>query len=125
MLSLKLTDFMQIQHWFVDYQKKSRNYEMPPEYAQIWGIYDNDKLVGYFITVAHKTGIVEINQGYLSKEARHKKNQYIAMSLLEKTVKQYGMTKVVLGTNRAVGSYQRFMRNMGYSLVRAEFSKTL
>ena|SRR5258708_39976952 len=123
MIYLKPVAFGEIQHWFVDYQKKSKNYEMPPEEAELIGIYRSEELIGYFITVCYDSGTIEINQGYLKSEARHKNLSRIAMGLLETLVKEKGFNKIYLATNRAVGSYQSFMKNMGYSLVRAEFSK--
>lgn len=123
MIQLRPVDFMQIQHWFVDYQKKSKNFELPPEEAQMLGIYRGSELIGYFITLTYQDGTVEINQGYLKKEARHKNLSKIAMSLLEQLVKQNGYRKITLGTNRAVGSYIRFMRSMGFGIERAIFSK--
>ena len=123
MLKLKQVRFIDIQHWFVDYQKKSKNYEMPPEASEFWGIYRNEELIGYFITVAYKSGQVEINQGYLKPEARHKNLSRISLQLLENLVKQAGYKELMLATNRAVGSYQKFMRNCGFSLTKAVFSK--
>lgn len=123
MLQLKPTDFMDIQHWFVDYQKKSKNFQMPPDEAQILGIYQDNELVGYFILVLYLNKTVEINQGYLKPEARHKALNKQALSLLENVVKKAGYSRLVLGTNRAVGSYQKFMRDCGFALVRAEFAK--
>jgi GNAT superfamily N-acetyltransferase len=125
MIRLAPVDFLKIQHWFVDYQKKSKNYEMPPEEAEILGIYKAEELIGYFIVVCYKSGLVEINQGYLKPDARHKLYSRVAMELLEKLVKDKGFNRIQLATNRAVGSYQRFMRNLGFSLVRAEFAKEL
>lgn len=126
MIQLRPTDFLSIQHWFVDYQKKSKNYEMPPENAELLGIYRGEDLIGYFILVAYKEqGIVEINQGYLKPEARHKNLYKISMELLEKVTKQSGYKKIMLGTNRAVGSYIRFMKSMNYSLEKAIFGKVI
>ena len=123
MIHLKPVNFLEIQKWFVDYQKKSKNYDMPPEQAGLLGIYKDDELIGYFITVCYKNGTVEINQGYLKPEARHKTYSRIAMELLETAVKNKGFKRISLATNRAVGSYQRFMKSLGFNLVRAEFSK--
>lgn len=123
MIKLLPVDFSKIQSWFTDYQKKSRNFEMPPEEAELLGIYRGEELIGYFITVCYETGLVEINQGYLKPEARHKNLSKIAMKLLEQLVKSKGYKKIALSTNRAVGSYIRFMRSMDYSIEKAIFSK--
>ena len=124
MITLAPVDFLKIQHWFVDYQKKSKNFEMPPDHGQILGIYKGEELIGYFILVCYKEQrVVEINQGYLKPEARHKLYSRIAMKLLEDLVKKNQYKRIVLATNRAVGSYQKFMRDCGFGLIRAEFAK--
>jgi hypothetical protein len=123
MLFLKPVEFNLIQQWFVDYQKRSKNFEMPPDKAEILGIYKNEELIGYFICVCYETGVVEINQGYLKQEARHKAYNKLSMRLLEELVKKQGFKRIALATNRAVGSYQKFMRECGFELTRAEFSK--
>lgn len=123
MLSLKPINFLSIQPWFKDFQKRSKCTELPPKGHEILGIYRGEELIGYFIIVCYTSGVVEINQGYLKPEARHKNLSKISMRLLEDLAKQKGFKKIMLGTNRAVGSYQSFMRKMGYNLVRAIFSK--
>ncbi len=123
MIQLKLINFADIQQWGVDYQKKSKNFELIPDEAEIWGIYKDTELIGYFATIAYSSGVVEINQGYLKPEARNKKFNYIALNLLEKLAKDKGFKRLVLATNRAVGSYQKFMRDCGFELTRAEFAK--
>ena len=124
MISLKPVDFLTIQKYFVDYQKKSKNYEMPPDQAELVGIYRGEELIGYFITVIYKPQmILEINQGYLKPEARHKNLSKISMSLLEDIARKVGIKKIMLGTNRAVGSYIRFMKSMNYNIERAIFAK--
>jgi hypothetical protein len=123
MLSLKPVQFLDIQQWFCDYQKKSKNYDMPPEEAHLVGIYRGTELIGYFIVVPYKNGTLEINQGYLKPEARHKNLSKISMGLLEEQAKKIGITKIALTTNRAVGSYIRFMHSMNYNIEKAIFSK--
>lgn len=123
MIALKAVQFSDIQNWIYDYRKKSKNYEVLPEEGEVLGIFKNDELIGYFILVCYDDGSVEINQGYLKPDARHKTYSRVSMELLEKLAKEKGYKKINLATNRAVGSYQRFMRNLGFSLVRAEFSK--
>ncbi len=124
MIELKAVDFSQIQSWFVDYQKKSKNYEMPPDEAELIGIYRGQELIGYFITVCSE-GELEINQGYLKPESRHKNLSRISMELLEKEAKRNGIKKIILCTKRAVGSYIHFMRNMGFNIETAIFSKEI
>lgn len=124
MIKLAPVDFLTIQPFRVDYQKKSKNYEPIPDYAELIGIYRSEELIGYFIITNYENGI-NIDQGYLKPEARHKNLSKIAMGLLEKAVKQSGKKMIVLSTNRAVSSYQTFMKNMGYNLVKATFSKVI
>lgn len=125
MIKLAPVEFSNIQHWFVDYQKKSKNFEMPPEGSEYIGIYKGEELLGYFITTGYDNEVVNINQGYLKPEARHKNLSRISMELLEQGIKKAGYKKIVLGTNRAVGSYIQFMRKMGFSIERAIFSKAV
>ncbi len=122
MITLAPVEFSKIQTWFVDYQKKSKNYEMPPETSELVGIYRQDKLIGYFIVMGVQQTL-EINQGYLCPEARHKNISKISMELLEKQAKNNGFKEIVLATNRAVGYYIRFMKSMDYNISRAIFSK--
>lgn len=123
MIHIKPVQFMAIQKWFVDYQKKSKNYEMPPNEAELLGIFKGEELIGYFIAVGYTNGIIEINQGYLKPEARHKLYSRVAMKLFEDLAKKAGYKEIVLATNRAVGSYQRFMNQCGFNLARAIFKK--
>ena len=125
MIHLKPIDFPAIQQWVTDYRNKSKNWEVIPEEAELIGIFRSEEMIGYFACICYDEGVVEINQGYLKPDARHKAYSRISMELLEKLVKEKGFTKIQLATNRAVGSYQRFMSKMGYSLVRAEFAKAV
>ena len=125
MIRLAPVDFLKIHQWFVDFQKKSKNFEMPPDEGELIGIYRGEELIGYFITVLYTDGTLEINQGYLKPEARHKNLSKISVGLLEESAKKLGVKKIMLGTNRAVGSYIRFMRTMGFSIERAIFSKEI
>ncbi len=125
MITLAPVDFLAIQSWFVDYQKKSKNFEMPPNEAELVGIYRGQELIGYFITLCYADKTLEINQGYLKPEARHKNLSKISMQLLEEEAKKNGIKRISLGTNRAVGSYIQFMRNMDYHITRAIFEKEL
>lgn len=125
MIRLAPVDFLSIQKWFVDYQKKSKNFEMPPEHGEMLGIFRGEELIGYFIVVPYINKTLEINQGYLKPEARHKNLSRISMQLLEEKAKAVGIKKIILGTNRAVGSYIQFMRSMNYHVERAIFGKEL
>lgn len=128
MIELRPTSFDKIQNWFVDYQKKSKNYEMPSDTAELLGIFRGEELIGYFIYslyVLDEKRILEINQGYLCPASRHKNLSKISMQLLENKAKEANISKVILATNRAVGSYIQFMKGMGYEIEKAIFSKTV
>lgn len=126
MLELKPTDFYSVQHWFVDFQKKSKGYEIPPEDAVILGIFDDAKLVGYYVLVEYKEEkVLEVNQGYLSKEARHQNLSPLCMSLLEDRAKELGYKKIMLQAQRSIQSYIKFMDRMGYRADRVIFSKEI
>lgn len=125
MLSLKPVDFTLIAQWMQDYQRKSRNYEMPPDDADSIGIYRGEELIGYFLVITYDKVTLEINQGYLKQEARHKNLSAISMKLLEELAKKAGYKKIALCTGRAVNSYIKFMAGMGYGLTKAIFEKDL
>ncbi len=125
MIELKPVDFLSIQSWFVDFQKKSKNYEIPPEEAELIGIYRGKELIGYFITLGYDFKDMVILQGYLRKEDRHKNISKIAMKLLEDKIKGIGYKKIILQTQRAAGSYIKFMKNLGFDIKQATFEKEL
>lgn len=125
MITLKPCNSQDILPFLTDFKKKARYYEVPPEQAESLGIYKNNELIGYFIITCYSDDTMVINQGYLKPEVRHKSYSKIAMSLLEILAKKNGLLKVKLATTRAVGSYQKFMRDMGYALTSAEFTKEL
>lgn len=125
MISLQPVNWLQIAPWAVDYQKKSKNFEMIPEEAELTGIYRGDTLIGYFATLGYNYEVLAILQGYLRKEDRHKNISRIAMELLEQKVKEAGYKKIILETHRAVGSYIQFMARMGFELKKAEFEKVV
>lgn len=125
MIELHPVDFTDIQHWFVDFQKKSKNFEMIPDKAELTGIYRGEILIGYFATIGYDYKNLVILQGYLRKEDRHKNISRIAIQLLEQKVKQAGYTKILLQTHRAISSYVKFMCKLGFELKKAEFEKQL
>lgn len=125
-MELRPTPFEAIQHWFVDFQKKSKCFEIPPDEASILGIYDGDSLVGYYVLYGYPDeGTLEVQQGYLSKEVRHKGLSPLCMSLLEDKAREAGYSKIVLQTNRSINAYIKFMDGMGYSADKVIFSKEL
>jgi hypothetical protein len=124
MIFLKPTGFYDIQHWFVDFQKKSHNFEMPPEDATILGIYSGLDLIGYFILVQYGAEL-EINQGYLKPGARHKRYSYRAMQLLQEEAKRYGYKKITLKASRTLKAYTEFMKQMGFKPESIIYSKDI
>jgi hypothetical protein len=112
--------------WLEDFKSKAKHYEDPPQNAELLGIYRGSELIGYFIVVGYTEDMsLEINQGYLKREARHKNLNVISMKLLEDLAKKAGYKKVILATSRAVSSYVKFMDGMGYEVTRALFSKDI
>lgn len=126
MLELKVVDFLTVQKFFVDFQKHSKCFELPPEVTEYIGVYDQSKLIGYFALVAYNDGDLEVNQGYLVKDARHIKNlSQQCMQLLEQKAKEIGFKKIVLQTQSRFRSYLKFMSGMGYKPNRLIFSKEI
>lgn len=124
MLSLIPIDRILISKWLVDFQKKAKTFELPPEDSTILGIYSDFILVGYFVLVEYKTeGILEINQGYLLKEARHKHFDIDAMHLLEQAAKNVGYKQISLKVSRSFRAYKQFIQALGYKQVSIIFSK--
>jgi GNAT superfamily N-acetyltransferase len=124
MLKLKPVDFTDISKYFVDFQKHSKFYEMPPEQGRILGIFDyENKLIGYFILLVFKDQTVWIEQGYLTKEARHKGYPKKAMKLLEERIKKAGLKIIKLQTVSRFKSYLNFAQDLGYKPERIVFSK--
>lgn len=122
-LELRLVDFMQIQHYFVDFQKKSKCYEMPPDHAEFLGAFKDNKLVGYLIICGYDNKYVEINQGYLLKEARHSNLGPQYLKLLEDICKKTGYKKIVFNASRSLGAYLEYAKQSGYKPERIIFSK--
>ena len=123
MLSLRPVDFYSIQHWFVDFQKKSKCYELPPDEAELSGVYQNEKLIGYFITIGYNYTDLVILQGYLAPEVRHENISNKAMNILEERAKEAGYKRIVIETQRSHKSYIKFMKSMGYGVIKTIFSK--
>lgn len=124
MLELRPVEFNEISRFFVDFQKKSHVFELPPEEARFAGIYDGPTLVGYFVLVEYGTE-VEINQGYLRPGARHRRYSYEAMRILEEKLKNKGYKQIVLNASRSLGAYQKFMKELGYKPESITFCKEI
>ncbi len=125
MIELAPVDFYTIQHLFVDFQKKSKCFEMPPDTAQFIGAYANNKLVGYFVIQGYENVDVEINQGYLLPQYRHLKLYKEFMELLENKCKEAGYKRMLLGTHNRFESYLQFAKGLGYRPQHLVFSKEI
>ena len=124
-IELRPVDFRDIQHWFVDFQKKSRCLEMPPEPAEYVGIFNDTELVGYFILQGFDGKTVEVNQGYLKKEYRHLDLADECIRQMEKCCKKAGYKEIRLGTHNRFRSYLKFMARNGYRPEHLVFHKDL
>ena len=125
MLSLRPVDHSLISKYFVDLQKKSHCYELPPEGAEFLGIYNDETLIGYFIVQGFEDGDVEINQGYLMREYRHLALPSACMEMLENICKAAGYKRVLLGTHNRFRSYLKFAKTLGYKPNHLIFVKEL
>lgn len=124
MVELRTVGFNDIQHWFQDFQKHSKCYEMPPEEAEYLGIFNNEELIGYFIMVVY-ADFVEINQGFLKPEFRHSNLPKECLRLLEYQCKKAEFTEIKLGTHNRFKSYLEFMKDNGYKPEHLIFSKRI
>ena len=125
MIHLQPVDYLQIQHWFVDYQKRTKDFELPSDQADFLGVYNQSDLIGYFILLCPDRTTVEIRQGYLRQDARCKGNSQQAMKALERLAKEKGFQKIVLGTYRANRGYIRWMEKLGFKIQSIDFVRNL
>jgi GNAT superfamily N-acetyltransferase len=125
MLHLKAVPFLTVQRFFVDFQKKSKSFEMPEDSAQIIGIFKDKELIGYYIIQGYDGTDVEIKQGYLIPEYRHNDLPKSCMKLLEEGCKKAGYKKVLLATGSRFRAYFKFAAGLGYKPVHLEFSKDI
>lgn len=123
-MQLSLQEMSQgaISQWLPDFYKRAKGFEPVPAQATILGIMAPD-LKGYFAIVGYSDGILEINQGYLSADARHSRLSYLAMKLLQEQVKKAGFKKIVLKASRSLRAYTRFMSDLGFKPESIIFSK--
>ncbi len=124
MVRLEPVTFEAVQRHFVDFQKKSKCFELPPEEAEYLGIFQDSEMIGYFVMVAY-ADFAEINQGYLKPEARHQELPKECLKLLEYICKKAGYTEIKLGTHNRFKSYMSFMKDNGYKPEQLIFSKRI
>jgi hypothetical protein len=125
MILLKPVSFLDVQQHFVDFQKKSRCFELPPDSAEFVGIYKQDVMIGYFIVQEHSPIEVSINQGYLKSDYRHNNLPLECMKELEKMCKDVGYKKIWLETHNRFKSYMKFASNLGYEPYKLVFKKEI
>lgn len=125
MLSLQAVDPASISRFMLDFQKKSKCLEFPPETAECVGIYNNNIMCGYFIIQGYNGVEVEINQGYLRREFRHFGLPAESMRQLEDLCKKAGYKKMLLGTHNRFKAYLKFAKSLGYTPEHLIFSKNL
>lgn len=125
MVELIPVAFQDIQHWFVDFQKKSKCFEIPPEESEFIGIYTDQELVGYFVLVGYDDGVIDINQGYLKPSARHTDLPKECLKLIESACSRAGYKEIKLGTHNRFKSYLEFMKDNGYKPEHLIFSKRI
>jgi RimJ/RimL family protein N-acetyltransferase len=124
-LCLKLATFPDVHSHFVDFQKRSRCFEMPPEESDVIGVYKQDEMIGYFIIQEHSPIEISINQGYLKKQYRHHNLPNECMQLFENMCKRVGYKTVWLQTHNRFNSYMKFAKNLGYKPYKLVFKKEL
>lgn len=125
MVELRGVDFWIIQKYFLDFQKKTKDFDLPQETAELLGIYEDGTLVGYFVTQGYDFLELEILQGYLIKEHRHKGLQYESMKALEDLAKKNGYKKLLLATNRSNRAYPLMAKNMGFKQDKIIYGKDI
>lgn len=125
MLSLQPISYEAIKPWLEDFCLKAKNREDLPSNAELLGICLDSTLVGYFIVTGYPDADLEINQGYLSIEARHIDLSKQAMNLLEAKAKASGYKRILLASSRTLKAYTKFMAAMDFKPSRIIFSKEI
>ena len=125
MLQLRPVDFHTVQTFFMDFQKKSRVFDLPSDEAEFIGIYKDNQLIGYYALEKHSHEDIEVLHGYLCKDARHVDLPSACMELLESACKAKGFKRIALATGSRFGAYMKFAKSLGYRPVHLEFIKEL
>ena len=127
MISLSPVTWEDIQTYFVDFQKKSKVFELPPEEDQAYfiGIYNDSQFIGYYIMVPHNDAEIEIRQGYLTRNNRHLDLPKQCMAELERLCKLAGYKTIALSAGSRFKAYLKFAKSLGYKPVALEFTKEL
>ena len=124
-MTLSPIPYEAIIKWLPDFHSKSHNQDPLPNNAELIGIFEGEYFIGYFIVTGSSDGDLEINHGYLCKEARHKKAYRLAMCLLEQQAKRIGYKRILLASSRSLKAYIKFMAEMNYKPERIIFSKVV
>lgn len=118
--------FSRIQSWFVDFQKKSKCFELPPDESELLGIFNDEELIGYFVLLGYKETLsVTVHQGYLKASYRHLDLPKECLRQMEDMCKAAGFKKIVIVTKNRFGAYLKFMRSNGYAPNHLEFEKEI
>lgn len=125
MIRLKPIDFMEVNGFFVDFQKKSKCFELPPDDAKFLGIHLDNKLIGYYVLKSYNDGTLEINQGYLLKAYRHMDLAPLAMECLEHEARRCKYKQIAFATGSRFRSYLKFGKRVGYKPSKLIFLKRL
>lgn len=125
MIELRPAAFLEVQKYFVDFQKKARHFEMPTDDSECIGIYSNGLMAGYFIVAGYEDGTFDIEQFYLKPEARHKHLQYDATRLLIAYAASQGYKTINLKTSRSFRAYSQIMKDLGFQTESVIYSKVI
>lgn len=125
MVVLRSIPHTEISQYFVDFQKKSKNFDMPLDTSEDIGIYKDGVLIGYFIIQGYNNIDVEITHGYLLPKYRHNDLPKECMKILEESCKKAGYKKMMLATGSRFRSYMKFAKDLGYKPAHIEFIKEL
>jgi len=124
MIELKEVSFTDLLPFVEDFKKHSKAYEPPPNEAEAVGIFKENELIGYFILAAYDT-YLEINQGYLKPEYRHKNLSKECVRLVEYLAKKLEYKQILLCTQSRFGAYVPFMKDMGFKPRKLVFGKEI
>ncbi len=125
MISLSNISFTDLLPFVEDFKRKAVSFEPPTDFANAVGIFNKHILIGYFIISNAGKNVLQIEQGYLRPEYRHKRFHLLSMSLLQQNAKQAGYKQIILKACRSLKAYAKFMTNAGYKPLEVVFSKEI
>lgn len=125
MIQLRLSSHDSLSKYFVEFQKKSKCFELPPEGAEFVEIHFNNQLIGYYVLIGYADKSMEIIQGFLLKKYRCNGLPKACMSVLEQEAKIKGISRVYLAAHSRFKAYFNFANYLGYRPEKIIFSKEL